>query len=92
MITNRADLDRAINWMRKVGYQQDQTASTWPMRVSCGWLDIVCAGESCPWKIAANPPSYPQPHNFLADAIVAPWVVEEIMGISRSVHEQKENR
>ncbi len=90
MITSLPDLDAALRWMRRVGYKPDPL-EVWPMRVDYGGFSLVCAGEACPWKICAIAPSYPQPHNFLVDAIVAPWVAEQIMALARSVHEQKDN-
>jgi hypothetical protein len=79
MITNVADLDAALAWMRKVGYKKDFTCETWPLHVTHGGFDLVCNGPNGQWKIWANSPSYPQPHNFLIDALVAPWVAEALM-------------
>lgn len=83
MLTNLADLDSALGWMRDVGFVRDDRDEKWPFKIPYGGFDIVSNGPASQWWVLAKSPSRTPPHGFYMDVVVAPWVVEVIMGIGK---------
>ena len=79
MLTNLADLDTALCWMRDTGFTRDDSAGEWPLRIPYGGFDLVSNGPRSHWGVLARTPSGPT-HGFYMDVVVAPWVVACLSG------------